>query len=401
MSFVSANDFVALPQFAWHVYTALRDAPKDYNALSDDVLALQQVLFRAEDNMTKMKRGLEERELEQLRDIARGCKRVLEEVEALLKGCNLTNRGVTWGRVKFAAEDTVLVRSRLSAQVNKLNVFNGLLILSSQNRTEEKLDKVIATLKRRGSVISVDSMADVLHEDQGWCIFGRALEDEGITLQMAQDRHHSFIRLLAAAVGREAASNHITNSEEDLNTYDSSQGSPAAAVGGEETNNHNANTEEALNTPDSFRSSFGAEIISGSARSSFDESTPKMQREIKDLEPGVQKGLVVTGILDKIQNQPLYESDSSRSLASPAKRRTSSTSSSSSIMARGYNLLTSRHRLDNASFQAAIEAIAETKRKPSLDKDLWSSSVKTSVQYNPIDFENVLRLHPATCVGAY
>ena len=368
MSFVSANDFVALPQFAWHVYTALRDAPKDYNALSDDVLALRQVLFRTEDNMTKIKRSLENGELEQLGDISRGCKRVLKEVEELLKGCNLTN-GVSWGRIKFAAEDAVLIRSRISAQVNRLNAFNGLLILSSQSRTEEKLDKVIATLKRRGSIVSVDSITVALRENQGWRTFGRALEDEGITLQMVQDRHHSFIRLLAAAVGREEASNRTTNSE------------------------------AASNIDRSYQTSFGPEVTKKSATSSSDESTPKIQKESKFFEPGTNKGLMVTGIVDKIHNEPRHELDSLGRSASLSKRRTSSVSSSSSATTKGYSLLTSRHRLDNASFQAAIEAIAATKRKQSLD--FRSSGTKMSVQYDPIDFENVLRLHPATCVGAY
>lgn len=359
MSF-SISDFVALPQFAWHVYTALRNAPKDYIALSNDVLILRDVLTTTEENIRKT-RGLKSAEARLLNDITSGCKCALDEVDTLLKRCSPANRGVPWGRIKLAAEDTRRASSQISAQLAKLDTFNGLLILSAQNRQEEKLDRVIAKLERRGLIISVENVASVLDGDQGWKTFGRALENKGITLQMAQDRHHSLFRLLTARV--------------EVEQY---------VVDGEDaTDSHRA-----------FQHLFGDEGDEESAQSNFDRRSAEKQRET------VNKGHVVTGIIGKIQSHPLSESDPSKKSTSSFKRLTHSNSSSSSIVSRDINFPVSGHRLDDANFQAAIEDISGAKSSQSLNKDCCSSNFNMSVQYNPLDFENVLKLHPATCFGA-
>lgn len=196
------SDFVTVPQLAWQVYSSLKDAPEDHKTLLEDVLSLHEVLVQVEGKVEKQNDSLAAREWAQLHDISKRCKEALEDIRSMLRKYQMEGRGKAWNRVKFAGKDTASVRTRIAAQVDRLNTFNGFLLLSAHNRTERKIDKIIATLKRRGSVVSVETVASVMDEGRGWKFFGRALEEQGITLQMVQERHESFVGLLAEAVTR-------------------------------------------------------------------------------------------------------------------------------------------------------------------------------------------------------
>ena len=207
------SDFVTVPQLAWQVYSSLKDAPEEHKALLEDVRSLHGVLVQVENKVEKQRDSLAAPEWTQLQDIAKRCKEALEDVRSMLGKYQMAGRGKAWGRIKFAGKDTTSVRTRITVQVDRLNTFNGCLLLSAQNRTERKIDKIIANLKRRGSVVSVETVAHVMDKDRGWKLFGRALEEQGITLQMVQERHQSFVGLLADAVSRANTQGNTTNSE--------------------------------------------------------------------------------------------------------------------------------------------------------------------------------------------
>jgi len=208
------SDFVTVPQLAWQVYSSLKDAPEDHKNLLDDVLSLHEVLTQVDDKVERQKDSLDAREWAQLQDITKRCKEALEDIRNMLQKYRMDGRGKTWSRVKFAGKDTTPIRTRIAAQIDRLNAFNCFLLLSAQTRTERKIDKIIATLKHRGSVVSIESVASIMDEDRGWKIFGRALQDQGITLQMVQERHESFVGLLAEAVIRVNTQESTTDSEE-------------------------------------------------------------------------------------------------------------------------------------------------------------------------------------------
>ena len=210
------SDSVTVPQLAWQVYSSLKDAPEDHKILLEDVLSLHEVLVEVEGKVAKQEDSLAAREWAQLQDISKRCKEALEDIRNMLRKYQMEGRGKAWNRVKFAGKDTASVRTRIAAQVDRLNTFNGFLLLSAHNRTERKIDKIVATLKHRGSVVSLETVASVMDEGRGWKFFGRALEDQGITLQMVQERHESFVSLLAEAV---------TRGNTQGNPYDS-EGSP-------------------------------------------------------------------------------------------------------------------------------------------------------------------------------
>ncbi|KAL9576247.1 MAG: hypothetical protein Q9212_007260 [Teloschistes hypoglaucus] len=59
------------------------------------------------------------------------------------------------------------------------------MLLRSQARTERKIGRIMEALRRQGSVISTDSESTCSDTEQSWSRFGRAFEEEGITLDMA------------------------------------------------------------------------------------------------------------------------------------------------------------------------------------------------------------------------
>ena len=214
MSFgLSVSDLVTVSQLSWQVYSSVKEAPEEYQALLEDVRSLHGVLVKVENKVAKQKDTLAAPEWTQLQDIAKRCKEVLDDTRSMLRKYQMNGPGKAWSRVKFAGKDTASVRTRIAAQIDRLNTFNGFLLLSAQNRTERNIDKIITILKRRGSIVSIDTVAQVMDKDRGWKLFGRALEGQGITLQMVRERHGSFVSLLADAVAQANIEGNTTDSE--------------------------------------------------------------------------------------------------------------------------------------------------------------------------------------------
>ena len=370
---LSPSDFVTVPQLAWRVYTVLRDAPGAHKALSQEVLSLQQILAKVETNINNKTRNLDQEDVEQLNEISRSCKEVLEDVDSMLQAYKADDRGLLLGRIKFATKDIALIRSRIAAQVDRLNAFNGFLVLSSQDRTERKLDKVIELLKRRGSVISIESMASVLHKKQGWETFGRALEDEGVTLKMVQERHSFAVRFLAAAVDRAVASDNAANDEVAVKI-----------------------------------ASFNSQLM---VHASEDASTESLIDCLAASNENMDEELNPNNFDDPSQNVP-HRSFRSKHFpeidqlgGGPERFKLQTDRYSMSSRSSGRTLFVGRNRLNSASFQTAIEIVAGAR-----GTDVHSAQthekhnpaiLRMSVQYNPIDFKNVLKQHSATNFGTY
>ncbi|KAL8696639.1 MAG: hypothetical protein Q9201_007558 [Fulgogasparrea decipioides] len=198
MSFgLSISDLVVLPKLAWDVYSALKDAPGNHTALSDEVLSLHGILVGIGDIAQKLRKPLRPSERIELGEIIKGCQSALNDAETLLKKYPVEKgRTRAWARAKFAAADLTAIRLRIAAQIDRLDAYNNMLMVSSQARNERKVEKVIGALRRQGSVISIDSTSSCSSAEQSWSDFGRALEKQGITLQMALDGHDALKELL-------------------------------------------------------------------------------------------------------------------------------------------------------------------------------------------------------------
>ena len=204
MSFgFSVGDFSAILQLAWQVYNALKDAPGNHRELSDDVLFLHDIIVRVDENITQQKYHLAQDDRKQLQDITAKCNHVLRDVQKMLNKYNKDGRMRAWSKIMFATIDISPFRARIAAQADRLNIFNGLLLQSSQARIENKLDKVIANLKRRGSVISITSAQSLSCDNNTWNAMGRALEEQGITPDLVRSNHDNIIKLLVNAVARQ------------------------------------------------------------------------------------------------------------------------------------------------------------------------------------------------------
>ncbi|KAL8685802.1 MAG: hypothetical protein Q9218_007534 [Villophora microphyllina] len=72
-----------------------------------------------------------------------------------------------------------------------------MLMMSSQIRTEERVEKVIRALRRQGSAVSTSTTtSSQFSAEPSWNEFGRALENEGIALQMALDGYETLKQML-------------------------------------------------------------------------------------------------------------------------------------------------------------------------------------------------------------
>lgn len=362
MSFgIGISDFVTVPQLAWQVYSSLKAAPEDYKILLDDVFSLHEVLTQVDGRVEKQKDTLDAREWAQLQDIAKRCKESLEDIRNMLQKYRMDGRGKTWSRVKFAAKDTAPVRTRIAAQVDRLNAFNGFLMLSAQTRTERKIDKIITTLKHRGSVVSVESVTSIMDEDRGWKVFGRALQNQGITLQMVRDRHESFVALLAEAVNR------VDNQE---STSDSKESSTPCDI---------------------------ISVIDGINLDSIEDPVAEVEKDFTKFAPHAT---------DTFRKMLAYEVDLN---TKPARNRNGTTypkslqqrKSISSILhapsAGDDEQSSEAQRRGCLRLGASLCRIAKSPRMGISTRELALGEIKTL--YTPSQFKNVLQLYRAICRG--
>ncbi|KAI4204967.1 MAG: hypothetical protein LQ350_000819 [Teloschistes chrysophthalmus] len=182
----SLTDFVTLPQLAWKVHTALKEAPGNHRALSDEVLSLHQILVRLADDSPDLRKNLRPTDRADFERVVTRCKNALSDVDAVLQKIpSRKGKPWIWARASFAALDLTPLRLRIAAQVDRLHAYNDMALLRSQARTERKIGRVIEALRSQGSVISTDSDSTRSKTEESWSEFGRALEEKGITLHMA------------------------------------------------------------------------------------------------------------------------------------------------------------------------------------------------------------------------
>ena len=355
------SDFVAVSTFAWQVYTCLKDAPEEHKTLLEDVISLHEVLTQVEGKVEKQKDSLVGREWTQLQDISRKCKEALEDIRSMLRKYQMEGRSKAWSRVKFAGKDTAPIRTRIAAQVDRLNTFNGLLLLSAQTRTERKIDRIIATLKHRGSVISIENVATVMDEDYGWKEFGQALQDQGITLQMVQERHESFVGLLADAVTRVNGEGNTTDRE----------GSPTEC------------------DPLSFTSGRGLDP--------FEDPATEVQKDFIKFAPNTLGNIRESLTYEISQTTKGVKSGNTKANPRSSQQRKSTSSILPSSIAREEEISSEAQRRGCLRLGASICKVAKSPRIGASKRESALDNMK--MLYTPLQFKNLNRLLRAVCRG--
>ncbi|MCJ1469097.1 hypothetical protein MMC07_007730 [Pseudocyphellaria aurata] len=175
----SVADFVNLGQSAWTTYQACKNAGGKYQRLSHELKGLHIALDRLKDEAEKPESLVRldmERHSGNVQQIWRGCDDILRNVDKLID----KHRSLGMGkkklrdRLQFGTKDLGDIRSEIAAWTNVINVYIGIVGLSSLERLEqqghitrdqllkiqEKIDSLAAefrTGKREESVLTTCS----------------------------------------------------------------------------------------------------------------------------------------------------------------------------------------------------------------------------------------------------
>ena len=118
------GDIVAVSQLAVKVYTAYRDAPKDYRDIYEEVKSLKIGINRAIQHIQSPTLSDDDRQEGQ--EVLKGCQSVLEDLNSLIEKYNSlasASTGRIFKRVQFGAEDIATLRARLISNTGLLNSF--------------------------------------------------------------------------------------------------------------------------------------------------------------------------------------------------------------------------------------------------------------------------------------
>ena len=121
---MGVGDIIAISQLAVKVYAAYKDAPKNYQHISEEVMSLQILINKAIQCFESTDLSGSDQQLGQ--GVLKGCQSVLEDLSSLIEKYNsLTsaNSSQALKRVKLGTEDIATLRARLISNTGLLNGF--------------------------------------------------------------------------------------------------------------------------------------------------------------------------------------------------------------------------------------------------------------------------------------
>ena len=125
------GDIIAISQLAIKVYAAYKDAPNNYQHISEEVMSLQIIIEKAIQHFESPTLSNNDRQLGQ--KVLKGCQSVLEDLNFLIeKYSNLTSANV-FKKVQLGAEDIANLRARLISNTSLLNGFIQRFNISTLN----------------------------------------------------------------------------------------------------------------------------------------------------------------------------------------------------------------------------------------------------------------------------
>ena len=117
------GDIIVVSQLAVKVYTAYKDAPKNYRYICEEVKSLEIIINKAILHIGSTTLSDDDRQNGQ--EVLKGCQSVLEDLNSLIENYNLASvrRSQIVKRVKLSKEDITTLRARLVSNTNLLNGF--------------------------------------------------------------------------------------------------------------------------------------------------------------------------------------------------------------------------------------------------------------------------------------
>ncbi|MCJ1464200.1 hypothetical protein MMC07_002813 [Pseudocyphellaria aurata] len=144
MSFgFSVADFVTLGQSAWTTYQACKNAGGKYQRLSQELKNLHIALDRLKDEAEKPESLVRldmERHSTKVQQIWRDCDDILREVDGLIdkhKSLGMSKRRLR-DKWQFGTKELGDIRSEIAARTNVINIYIGIVGLSSLGRLEQR-----------------------------------------------------------------------------------------------------------------------------------------------------------------------------------------------------------------------------------------------------------------------
>lgn len=118
------GDILTISQLAITVYSAYKDAPKDYKNIAEEVKSLQIIINKAAQHFKSP--TLSDSDRQEGKEVLKGCQSVLEDLNSLIKDYNSVASGKTgqvFKRVMLGMEDVATLRVRLVSNTGLLSSF--------------------------------------------------------------------------------------------------------------------------------------------------------------------------------------------------------------------------------------------------------------------------------------
>jgi hypothetical protein len=185
MSFgYSVGDFVAIGNLTWTIYRACKDAPGEFQELARELGTLHTILHELEDEAKRPTSLLNRRgssRKAELDTLLRNSSNVLKQIEDIVDRYHSLGRDQrrTWDRVKFATEDLVALRTKLSFHINGINLFISGLSAGSLARIEMVLEELVKDIKHGKKETTVISTCEQ-NDELAWSELERGLVGDGI-----------------------------------------------------------------------------------------------------------------------------------------------------------------------------------------------------------------------------
>ncbi|MCJ1313029.1 hypothetical protein MMC25_006705 [Agyrium rufum] len=192
---VGIGDVIAVSTLAWTIYKSCKNASGDFQNLASEVVSLHVVLKETEELIAESTPTSNQKT--QIGHLADGCRKVLEDLEALLNKYRSlgTKSQRTWDRLKWGSEDIANIRTRLISNTTMISAYNVTVMNSSVAHLQRQLNQFMEEVragKRECSVISSTATVPDQNDNEGWTALRRELEDIGVTYDTFS-QHKQFI----------------------------------------------------------------------------------------------------------------------------------------------------------------------------------------------------------------
>ena len=119
------GDIIVISKLAAKVYTAYKDAPKNYKDIAEEVKSLQTIINKAAQHFESTSLGGNDRQ--EGEEVLKGCQSVLWDLNSLIETYNslafANNTSHVFKRVKLGTEDIATLRARLTSNTVLLSSF--------------------------------------------------------------------------------------------------------------------------------------------------------------------------------------------------------------------------------------------------------------------------------------